>query len=290
MQKLIYLNLDGEQIDFHHAPFVLSKVSGLGLPNLKLETLRGVYQQGDTVAGFRREPRTLDLTFHLMKIDRRMLYSARMYLLSLLSPDKAVRGDQRATLIYENDYGRFITPAIPDNGMDAKSRILNTQANLKLSFRCESPYWYDDAVSSVEFAYESGGLTLPFSLPISFGLRDYTKTAVNRGHVAAPVEVTIQCKGETPCLYNRTTGKRLSLSAPVPEGYTLILNTDPAKLDAHMTDASGVEQRAFGRLALETPLADFYLAPGENELIYEPGGASAQSNIVVTWRNAYEGV
>ena len=80
------------------------------------------------------------------------------------------------------------------------------------------------------------------------------------------------------------------MAAAVPEGYTLILNTDPAALRAYIIDSDGIETAAFGKLILDTPLADFTLRPGRNELRYEAGGASAQSEITVKWRAAYEGV
>ena len=104
------------------------------------------------------------------------------------------------------------------------------------------------------------------------------------------MEIAIQCKGEIPRIYNQTTGKRIALITAIPEGNTLILNTDPAHLDAKILDAEGNETGAFGRLSLETPLAEFVLQPGINELVYEAGGAEAMSEITVTWRNAYEGV
>jgi hypothetical protein len=291
MQRLTYINLDDEQVVFHHAPFVLSKVGGLGIPDLKVETLRGVYQHGDTIAGLLREKRVVTVTFSVLAESRRLLYDYRMLLIDILSPDKAAQGSDRARLIYENDQGKYMTYAVPDGGLDANGRFLNAQPNIKLDFRCESPYWYDDYLSELKFAYSAGtGFALPFSFPVSFGLRDYTKSVTNRGQVNAPVQITIACKGEAPSLYNSTTGKRLALAIPVPEGQTLILNTDPARLDAHMIDILGREVSAFGRLSLVTPLADFYLAPGVNGLVYEPGGANAQSELTVAWRNAYEGV
>lgn len=290
MQKLTYINLNNEQLVFCGAPYVLAKIGGLGLPDLEIDSVRGAYQQGDTPVGCRRQKRMLALTLHIMTDSRAELYARRMELLRVLSPDKAVRGGARAVLIYENDHGRYMTWAIPDGGLDAQGRTLDTQPSLRLNFRCESPYWYDNVESSVTFAYAGGGMQFPFAFPIGYGMRDYAKTATNRGQVDASAEVVILCKGETPRLYNQTTGKRLSMSAPIPGGYTLILNTDPARLDARMIDASGNEQSAFGKLSLETPLADFVLTPGANVLIYEPGGASAQSGITVTWRNAFEGI
>ena len=213
-----------------------------------------------------------------------------MRLLDVLSPDKAIRGDRRAELLYENDLGGFVTNAVPNDGLDTVSRVMNTQPNVKLSFRCESPFWFDDNVSFVDFTPSAVGLVFPFSFPIEFGLRDYSSIVVNDGQVSAPVEITVKCKGEVPKLFNLTTGKEISMSVAVPDGNTLIINTDPAKLDARILDSNGNESGAFGKLSLSTALADFVLTPGVNELAYEAGGARAQSEIHIEWRNAYEGV
>ncbi|HPF86502.1 MAG TPA: phage tail family protein [Candidatus Limiplasma sp.] len=290
MQKLTYINRNNEQVVFCGAPYVLSKVGGLGLPELEIETIRGAYQQGDTAVGVRRQKRMLTLTLHIMADTRAALYRRRMELLNILSPDKAVQGDERAVLLYENDNGRYMTWAIPCGGLDASARALDTQPNVKLSFRCESPYWYAVNPTSVVFENTGAGFTFPFFFPVAFGMRDYCRDANNQGQVSVPVEITIVCKGEVPRLYNRTTGKEIAMSAAVPEGNTLVLNTDPARLDVRIIDAEGTETAAFGKLSLDTPLADFTLRPGLNELQYQAGGASAQSEITVTWRNAYEGV
>ena len=290
MQKLTYINLNHERITFCGAPYVLAKIGGLGLPEMEMESIRGVYQQGETAVSCRRQKRRLTLTLHIMEDSRAALYRRRTELCCILSPDKAIRGEARGMLIYENDHGRYLTYAIPDGGLDAAGRVLHTQTNVKLSFRCESPFWYDVNPSSVVFAYSGEGFILPFTLPVDFGLRDFSKEANNIGHVDAPVEITVLCKGEVPRLYNRTTGKRIALVTAIPAGNTLLLNTDPAHLDAKVVDAEGNESGAFGKLSLQTPLAEFVLQPGINELIYEAGGAEAQSEITVAWRNAYEGV
>jgi len=290
MQKLTYINLNNEQAVFYGAPYVLGKIGGLGLPDLEIQSIRGAYQQGDTVAGCRRQKRMLAVTIHIMADSRAQLYQRRMALLSILSPDKAAQDENRAVLIYENDHGRYMTYAMPDGGLDAQSRTLDTQPNVKLNFRCESPYWYAVNQSSVAFEDAGEGFTLPFSFPVDFGRRDYCKNANNAGQVSVPVLITIVCKGEIPRLKNLSTGKEIAMAAAVPEGNTLVLNTDPARLDARIIDAGGAESGAFGKLSLDTPLADFTLRPGLNELSYEAGGASAQSEITVAWRAAYEGV
>ncbi|MDD3410638.1 MAG: phage tail family protein [Eubacteriales bacterium] len=290
MQKITYINLMNESLVFQGAPYVLCKVSGLGMPDVDMETIRGAYQQGETVAAFRRGARHIDLTVHLMGSSRAELYALRTRALRILSPDRAVDGESRAVLIYENDSGRWQTGAIPENGLDAGSRVQNVQPNLKLSFRCESPYWYTPLESRAVIGETVSGLTLPFTLPISLGRGNYSEIVRNDGDVACPVEMWIEGRGEAPSLLNRRTGKRLTLMRPLTTGCTLHLCTDPARLRAVITDSDGVETSAFGLLSVDTPLADFTLLPGLNELVYLQGGSTAHSVIHVAWRAAFEGV
>ena len=169
MQKLTYINVNNEQVIFCGAPFVLSKISGLGLPELDITSIRGSYQQGESYLGCRRQKRMLAVTLHIMADSRAELYRRRMELLNVLSPDKALDDDTRAMLIYENDYGRYMTCAVPDGGLDAQSRVLDTQPNVKLSFRCDSPYWFAVNQSSVVFENAGEGFNLPFTFPVDLG-------------------------------------------------------------------------------------------------------------------------
>ena len=68
-------------------------------------------------------------------------------------------------LLYENDHGRYMTWAIPDSGLDAQGRALDTQPNVKLNFRCESPYWYAVNQTSVTFENAERGLFAAVFVP-----------------------------------------------------------------------------------------------------------------------------
>jgi hypothetical protein len=291
MQKITYINLRNEQIVFQYAPYVLEKHTGLSMmPDMEFETIKGVYQQGETTAGFRRPFRPVTVYFHLMAGTVKEMYQLRTRLQGILSPDRAMNGTERARLIYENDSGRWVTDAIPDGGLEPSKRIGSVQPELKVNFRCESPYLYATLEEETVFQYTGEGFTLPFEFPIEFGLNNFTKEVSNAGQVNAPVEVWIECKGETPKLINESTGAVLMLAGPVSTGNTLYINTDPARLEATITDAEGNVTGAFGRLSLDTSVADFFLRPGLNKLVYDTGGEIPQSVIRVRWRPAYEGV
>lgn len=290
MQKLTYINLLNEQIVFCGAPYVLEKIGGLGMADIDVKTLRGAYQQGDSTAAVMRGARTVTVNIHLFGDSREDMYQKRMQMLGILSPQRAFDGTQRAIIIYENDYGRWQTYAIPESGLEASARIMNVQPSMKITFRCERPYWYQTFQHEITFGYTGEGFTFPFSFPISFGRRDFSHEVQNDGQVSAPIELWIEGKGEKPSLLNESTGVRLALDYALPVGSTLYINTDIDSLEATTTNASGERENAFGRLSIETPLCDFVLRPGLNRLRYLTGSQTAKSVLRVRWRPVYEGV
>ncbi len=291
MQQLTYINLRGESADFGAIrPLVFCSVKGLGTPDTDVKTIQGAYQQGDAVAGLTRRARTVELTLHLLADDRAALYQARRSLCGWLSPDKASDGESRARLIYRNDAGAYWTWAVPEGGLDWGARLQNGHASLRLSFRCESPFWYGMARNTARFTYSGSGFKLPFKFPFTLGNRSFAQTLVNAGHGAAPVEISIWGKGETPVLLNQSTGRRIALASPLPVGDVLTLRTDPARLRAAVTHPDGTTENAFGYLDPGTSLSAFTLRPGENRIVYRPGGEQTQSVVHINWYDCYEGV
>ena len=290
MQKLIYQNILGEQAEFFHAPFVLCKVRGVGMSDVKVTAVSGALQQGESIAGLCREGRQVKLTLHLMASDRRELYRLRSRLLEILSADRAFGGTDRARLIYENDYGRRWTWAAPESGLDWGERKQNVQPSLSLTFRCQSPYWYSIGRSETLFRARENGLTLPMGLPLRLGSKVFSRVARNNGQADTPVLVTIAGQGEMPALINDRTGAELRLVSALPAGDVLTVNTDPAELRVTITRANGTVENGFGLLSPESAVTAFVLKPGDNTLRYVPDGDLSQSVIGVSWYDRFEGV
>lgn len=289
MQKLSYQNILGETVAFYHAPFVFCKARGLGMSDVDVSASAGAYQQGESVTTLRREGRRVKLTLHLMASDREALYRLRSQLLGVLSPDKAFDGVNRAKLIYENDYGRRWTWAVPESGLDWGERKRNVHPLLTLNFRCESPFWYGLSSHEVSFRARENGVTLPMRFPFTLGSKVFSLTARNNGQAEAPVTVQIDGKGENPELWNDTTGAAIKLIAPLPSGDRLTVITDPAALSVTILHADGSEESGFGLLDPTASVAGFTLKPGDNALRYVPGGSASESVIRVSWYDRYEG-
>ena len=189
IQKLIYENLHGETAVFFHAPWVLCRVRGVGMSSLRVTAAEGAYQQGEDIPGLRREGRTVKATLHLMASSRQEMYRLRSELLGVLSPDKAFDGTRRARLLYENDFGRRWTWAVPESGLDWGERRQNALPSLSLNFRCESPYWYGMTRQEAVFKAKKAGFTLPMKMPLGLGSKSFVCQVDSAGNAEAPAEI-----------------------------------------------------------------------------------------------------
>lgn len=293
MQKLTYINILGESVAFCGAPpFILEKIRGTGPTENNVTAIEGAYQDGDTTYGVRKGRREVDISFHIQGDDRADMYQKRMALCGLLAKDKAFDAarQMRGRIVYQNDHGQYWTWAVPEGHISFDNRIRDWQYSTPLSFRCERPYWSSMAQKMAVLAFSDAGFELPFEFPVAFGSREFRKQLANAGQVQTPVEITIEGMGETPALTNHSTGAKLRLTEPLPAGYILRINTDPAQLAVTVTDPDGAVDNAFGYLDPTGPLTAFTLRPGLNDIEYEPGSAAARSRISIQWYELYEGV
>ena len=291
MQKLRYENLLGQSILFSDAlPYILEKIDGLGLCANTVISVSGMGTDVTPVMGMKKAPRVIDISFHLIASNRAELYHLRREVCGLLSKDKAYDGQGVARLIYENDAGAWWVNAVPEGEVRFERRMKDLYMSVNASFRCESPYFFSMLKKRQVLSFSGDGFELPMKYPIAFGSRDFKKTLENLGQVPTPVSLEIIGQGETPMLLNHSTGAKIGLLRPLPQGHTLFISTDPAALAARVADERGIEQNAFGYLSPDTSLAAFFLRAGLNEIEYLPGGSSAMSRITVQWYERFEGV
>ncbi len=291
MQKLTYVNLLNESVVFTSiAPYVFCSISGTGSTSIDTKEIKGAYQNGVTLTGYLHPKREVDVTIHLQGQTRANMYEERLSLSGILSPQRAIQGDNRARIFYENDHGCYWTWAVPTSGLPWGKRVGNYTTSTKIRFLCESPYWYTIGQQEVKFNHGESYFRLPFSFPISLGKRNFVMNVSNAGQCASPVEVYIYGHGETPSLVNETTGQALRLTSALPTGSVLYANSDPAFLRAIVTDSAGIQTNAFGFLSMNDPLSRFVLEPGINTLSYESNSDSNQTEIIIRWYDRYEGV
>ncbi len=292
MQELTYVNLAGEAVTFGgFPPFVLESVKGTEAAGVDRKTLKAAFQDGARTVSALREDRSVDVTFHLLTYGRSELYRERARLSSVLSVGKGFDRDrgERARIIYQNDYGTWWTWALPGKMPAWPKRIQDIHASVKVSFDCDSPYWFAMEENSGSFESSNEGLKLPFAFPVQFGARNREAALINNGHAPAPLRIAVYGEGEKPTLNNLTTGAQIILVEPIPQGAVLHISTDPEDLYVQLETEEGISN-AYGFLDVTTPISDFFLAPGVNQIAYEATGPEAKTRVALSWRDRLEGV
>lgn len=291
MQKLTYINLRGEQLEMGGSPpYILHRVEGVEPTDVQIISSRGAYQHGATTRGLLCEVRKIDALVSIRAESRSEMYQARMHAGAILTHPLCFSDNQVGRLIYENDVGRWWTYAVPEGGMNGGSRAQDNLIDMHVTFHCDSPYWFSMEDNYITLQMGDGSFTLPFSFPIRFGRRDFSRTARNAGAVDAPVHITIEGTGEMPTLFNHTTGAKIAVSRVIARGERLIIDTDPTALTVKVIKANGEEENAFGYLSSSLAISAFALRSGDNLIEYAPSVVSTESRVTVRWRTRCEGV
>lgn len=292
MQKVTYVNLYGEKIEFAGGPpLLLRSVSGFSRPDASIVRTQGAYQAGETFSRLQLPARSVEVAFDVPPAaSREALYRERMRMERVLAGGRCLRDGETGLLLYENDAGKWQTGAVPDGTITYGRRVQNALVGGKVRFLCPDAYLQDWNEQSAQMRMGHSGLVLPTTLPVSLGSRRFSASLVNGGTADAPVIVTIYGTGETPSLVNHTTGAVIAVEKPVASGERLVVDTDPRALSCVLHKADGTQEDAFGYLDASAAVSAFSLAPGVNEVEYAPGVASADSRVEISWRARYDGV
>lgn len=291
MQKLTYVNLRGEQLEMSSfPPYILHSLAGMEPTDVQIMTTQAPEQNGATTRTVLRAPRTVEATISIRKDDRADMYEARMRASAILAMNACISENQVGRLIYENDTGTWWTYAVPEVSLSGGSRARDNLIDMRAQFHCDSPYWFSMGEDYITLEMGDGSFTLPFSFPVRFGRRDFSRTARNTGAVNAPVHITIEGTGEMPTLFNHTTGGKITVSRVIARGEQLIIDTDPEMLTVKVINADDEEENAFGYLNSSLAVTTFSLRPGDNLIEYAPSVVSNESRVTIKWRTRYEGL
>ena len=140
MQKLVFINGAGKQIDLTSGNFGITKWEGLSNTGLNIQTQQVLFEDGGVFLDALMEEREIELTVAIQDNNNLELrYQKKRELISALNP-KVGEG----TLIYTNDYLSRQIKAVPQIPI-FENKNSNDAGTLKASvvFSCPSPYWED---------------------------------------------------------------------------------------------------------------------------------------------------
>lgn len=140
MQKLVFINGTGSQIDLTAGNFGITNWAGLSNTGLNIQTQQVPFEDGGVFLDALMDQREIELTVAIRDDnDLSVRYQKKRELISALNPKLG-----EGTLIYTNDYLSRQIKAVPKIPL-FENKNSNDAGTLKASvvFSCCSPYWED---------------------------------------------------------------------------------------------------------------------------------------------------
>lgn len=204
MQKLIFRNGNGVEVDFTSGDFGIVNWTGFSEADLNIQTQQVPFNDGSVYLDSLIQDRVINITLAINdEKNLKKRYTLRREIIALMNPKLGT-----GQLIYENDiFKRKISclPKLPT--FPTKNFNDSGTAKASLSFHCPSPYWEDVEETVVEF--------------------DLIKqpTIENIGDVDASISIElsgINC--EKPSIINTRTGEKITYNDKLDE--LLLINTN----------------------------------------------------------------
>jgi hypothetical protein len=152
---------------------------------------------------------------------------------------------------------------------------------LQANFLATDPLVYsdDEVVTTLGLPSDSGGLTLPATLPTSIdaSLTTGTATVFNDGTANAPWRAVIHGPVTDPRLGNLTTGQELALNLTIPEGRYVDLDF---KTRSVLLDGNAPRRGAVSGTWWD-------LAPGANEVVFNAAAYDTDASAQLIHRHAW---
>lgn len=202
MQKLIYRNPNGEEIDFTSGDFGVTKWSGFSKVDMDVQSQQVPFHDGSVFLDALLGERELSVTVAVNddnNLEKR--YRLKREMIHCLNP-KLGEGE----LIYTNDYTSKKIVCVPDIP-EFDNKNMNDSGTMKAmcSFTASNPYWEDVEETLVAFS------------------DDHIQVVENEGDIKVPVKLNVVSNGlENFSIKNVSDGEKLEFLGNVSTGFLKI--------------------------------------------------------------------
>lgn len=276
MEKLIFTNSRGEEIEFFSAPYRLKSIEGIGDVKADIQSEKSPFQDGDTFIDAIFEPRFVEIEFNIIGNNYEDVSSRRSYLARVTNPKLGL-----GILRYESDdlvrVIEAVAESVPIFGSGRENRTDGRQVT-QLSFKCPNPYWKTEGIEAAP-TFEPL-FQFPFEGEFEMGISRDERSIINNGDSEIPFEVEFYGPATNPTITNLTTGEFIKVNQTLLEGEYMRINTADNRKSVVFINSLGVERNVFNWIDLDSTF--FKLILGENVLSY-----SADSDIQGSVVNFY---
>lgn len=198
MQKLVFINGSGTQIDLTANNFGITNWSGLSNTGLNIQTQQVPFEDGGVFLDALMEQREIEVTVAIYDGNNLALrYEKKRELISALNPKLG-----EGTLIYTNDFLSKQIRAVPQIPL-FENKNSNDAGTLKASvaFSCPNPYWED--TEETEVTITETGVIINNEGDVDANVRIEIIPNAIYGHQTEPII--------NPRIYNGTTAQKIGI-------------------------------------------------------------------------------
>lgn len=291
---------DGKSLDLR-LPGLNAVLSGngYGIPEINYQTQRGYKQHGETLLGWRAQPRKIILTVQVAGRNYEAYLSSRQQLWDFLRPNRG--GALTLRKVFRDGTTRDIDAWFSGggDGSDSPENPIITSETMSLEFQAFDPSFYDPLVKTAAMgASAPAGLIFPAAFGAIEGQGGWVfRSEAEIGAVSATYNgtwyswpiITLTGPYDWVRLTNLTTGAIINLTVAKVTGETVVLDLTPGAQT--VKDGNGVD--IFDNLQ-DANLIDFYLSPdpeaagGVNSIRFEAANSTVATTISVQYFERYE--
>jgi len=281
--KLSFKNANNETFIFQEYYHVFN-LSGFGDIPVTHQLIKAPYQDGETYIDTLFDPRTVTVEFYILGADRQELFNRRRTVHQHFNPKYGL-----GTLVWEDDSGSaYCLDCIPLEIVFQDGKGLGpTYQQSIIQFLAPNPFWYESTQIEKILVGFSGGLSFPFSFPISFGTVTSLITITNEGNVNTPVTIMFHGEVNDPEIVNLTTNETISVTKDIADGEILIINTAFGNKSVQIY-SGGNYSDAFEYVDPDSVF--WQLIPGGNQVRYLASFEGDNSYCQILFYNRYSGV
>lgn len=278
------MNAKQEKFSIHGNYILSPSWSGFGDIPVTHQLSKAPYQDGKTYIDTLYEPRRITIEFTITGENRQEIFSRRLNIHRYFNPKLGM-----GTLEWEQEDGtKYHIDCIPQEIIfaDGEGQGQTYQKTI-IQFIAPNPFWYDPTEIEKILVGFSGGLSFPFSFPISFGTVTSQITVTNSGNVNTPVVINFYGEVHDPVLQNLTTEEEIRVVKNIADGDVLIINTAFGQKSVRIL-SGGSYSDAFEYVDPDSVF--WQLIPGDNEVKYTTTFEGENSYCQLLYYNRYSGV
>lgn len=283
MRQLVFRNALGNSLTLYRDPNLITKIDGIEMPAVDMQTQSAPYQDGVTDLDALFGPRTIVCEGSFLVSGLSAVYASRASMTAQLNPKLGL-----GTLTFTNDIGAYTTSCRCISAVLPNKDYTNPFQNFQLQFFCPDPYWYDINQSSILLSYVSGGKTFPFTFPVVFG--NYTgvvpQVALNLGDSVSPVVMSITGPATNPIVQNLTTGQLMKINIILNNNDVLNINTKFGSKSVILNRGGVISNQSS---CIDANSTFWSLDIGANTIQFTNDLTYAMPTCTVSWYNRYSG-